>query len=174
MSELNPYSPPTSIVTNEEGESVLATRGERLGGWIVDIVLLAILSIPVTIFSGLIEKILQGEQSFKDILFSGATNVFLYFLVNGYLLARHGQTVGKRVVGTMIVSISDGKILPFWKFALMRYLPFKLIGLIPFLGVLINLVDILFIFREDKRCIHDHLAGTKVVQVTSNLSDPIT
>jgi uncharacterized RDD family membrane protein YckC len=35
-----------------------------------------------------------------------------------------------------------------------------LIGIIPFYG----LVDVLFIFREDKRCIHDLIAGTHVVQ----------
>jgi uncharacterized RDD family membrane protein YckC len=27
------------------------------------------------------------------------------------------------------------------------------------------LVDILFIFRKDERCLHDHLAGTHVVRV---------
>jgi uncharacterized RDD family membrane protein YckC len=35
-----------------------------------------------------------------------------------------------------------------------------LIGIIPLFG----LVDILFIFREDKRCIHDLIAGTRVIQ----------
>jgi len=35
-----------------------------------------------------------------------------------------------------------------------------LLGLIPLYG----LVDILFIFRSDRRCIHDMIAGTQIVE----------
>jgi hypothetical protein len=39
-----------------------------------------------------------------------------------------------------------------------------LIGAIPYIGPLFSLVNVLFIFREDYRCVHDHIAGTIVVQ----------
>ena len=42
---------------------------------------------------------------------------------------------------------------------LLRVVVNGLLGFIPLYGV----VDILFIFREDRRCIHDLIAGTVVV-----------
>ena len=43
---------------------------------------------------------------------------------------------------------------------LLRVIVNTVLSLIPFY----TLVDILLIFREDRRCIHDMIAGTKVVQ----------
>jgi uncharacterized RDD family membrane protein YckC len=39
------------------------------------------------------------------------------------------------------------------------------VALIPVIGGFLPLVDVLFIFRHDRRCIHDLLAGTNVVKV---------
>lgn len=43
---------------------------------------------------------------------------------------------------------------------LMRSVLNRILSFIPFYA----LVDILFIFREDRRCLHDRIAGTQVVQ----------
>jgi uncharacterized RDD family membrane protein YckC len=43
---------------------------------------------------------------------------------------------------------------------LMRVILNGILGFIPFY----SLVDVLFIFRDDRRCIHDLIAGTKVVE----------
>lgn len=40
-----------------------------------------------------------------------------------------------------------------------------LIGAIPCIGSIYALVDIVFIFREDRRCLHDLLASTVVVDI---------
>ncbi|MEA2700447.1 MAG: hypothetical protein QOI66_4718, partial [Myxococcales bacterium] len=40
-----------------------------------------------------------------------------------------------------------------------------IISAIPYLGGLYALVDALFIFRDDRRCIHDLIAGTRVIAV---------
>ena len=40
-----------------------------------------------------------------------------------------------------------------------------LAGRVPVVGILLRLVDILAIFRPDRRCIHDHLAKTKVIDL---------
>jgi hypothetical protein len=37
--------------------------------------------------------------------------------------------------------------------------------MIPFIGNFVNLADALFIFGEEHRCLHDHIAGTKVISV---------
>jgi len=55
-------------------------------------------------------------------------------------------------------SLLDGSKL------LLRYLPTSIVASIPIVGGLIVLVDILFIFGSEQRCIHDLIAGTKVVQ----------
>jgi uncharacterized RDD family membrane protein YckC len=48
---------------------------------------------------------------------------------------------------------------------LLRYLPISLAALIPVIGPYLSLVDVVFIFGSERRCIHDRLAGTKVVKV---------
>jgi hypothetical protein len=48
---------------------------------------------------------------------------------------------------------------------LQRYVSQWLMGMVPVIGILLRLADVLAIFREDKRCIHDHLAKTKVIDL---------
>jgi uncharacterized RDD family membrane protein YckC len=48
---------------------------------------------------------------------------------------------------------------------LKRSLPITLFSLIPVIGGLLGLANIGFIFRKDRRCLHDIIAGTKVVQL---------
>lgn len=43
-------------------------------------------------------------------------------------------------------------------------LPVYAIGSIPFLAALPSLIDVLFIFRKDRRCVHDLIAGTQVMR----------
>jgi uncharacterized RDD family membrane protein YckC len=86
-----------------------------------------------------------------------------YLIVNGYLLHSRGQTVGKWVLGIKIVSFKTNEILPLWKVFFVRYVPPAIVAMLPLVGIFLAIVNDLFIFRKDKRCIHDHLAGTKVI-----------
>ena len=45
----------------------------------------------------------------------------------------------------------------------LRYVLVMLVAVIPFIGGLLGVIDFLFIFRSDRRCVHDLIAGTKVV-----------
>jgi uncharacterized RDD family membrane protein YckC len=85
------------------------------------------------------------------------------FVCQCYLLAQRGQTIGKIVMGLRIVRFEDGTNPGFVKAVLLRTFLWALITAIPVVGPLIGLVGILFIFRDDQRCLHDHLAGTRVV-----------
>jgi uncharacterized RDD family membrane protein YckC len=80
-----------------------------------------------------------------------------------YLLAVRGQTIGKIVMGLRIVRFEDGGNPGFVKAVLLRTFLWALITAVPVVGTLIGVVGILFIFRDDQRCLHDHLAGTRVV-----------
>ena len=46
----------------------------------------------------------------------------------------------------------------------LRYMPWHLGSNLPFIGWLLGLVNILMIFRADRRCGHDLIAGTQVVK----------
>lgn len=86
----------------------------------------------------------------------------LFVALNGHLLNSYGQTIGKRIVGTKIVTL-DGHVPPLYKSLVQRYFAFEMVGFVPIIGAAIQIADKLAIFRNDRRCFHDHLAGTIVV-----------
>jgi len=66
------------------------------------------------------------------------------------LLTKDGQTLGKKALGIRIVKMNTGENGGFVPNVLLRLIANGPIGNKPFYG----LVDILFIFRSDRRCIH--------------------
>ena len=85
------------------------------------------------------------------------------------LLITEGQTIGKRLMKIRIVRLDTGKnggfltnvvIRGFFGFAMELV---KSLGL-AHLGSAIFLADTLFIFRKDRRCLHDFIATTRVVK----------
>lgn len=141
----------------------LASRKLRFIGAIVDSLCSAVVFVPLFVFSGLMQRTMEGQLSYRDTLFINLIGLGLFLLINGYLLATAGQTIGKRLVGTRIVNVSDERKPKFLTLVGARYATTWLIGLIPGVGNLYGLVDVLLIFREDRRCVHDLIAGTKVI-----------
>lgn len=162
MSEDNPYAAPQADVTVDEPLN-LASRGARLGGAIIDGLIAAAVIWPTMYFIGYFDRAMEGTATIEDELALNALGFVTFLIVNGYLLSTRGQTVGKLAAGTRIVSIEDNRVPPFFKVILLRYLPLWVVAYIPFIGPIIGLVNPLFIFREDRRCLHDHVAGTRVV-----------
>jgi uncharacterized RDD family membrane protein YckC len=76
-----------------------------------------------------------------------------------YLLTVRGQTIAKRLFGIRIVRKDNGENGGFVTNVLLRGLVNGLLNLLP----LYFLVDCGLIFREDRRCVHDMIAGTVVV-----------
>lgn len=162
----NPYAPPASDVSVNE-PALLASRWSRLGGALIDGVISMLFIFPTMFFTGMWEKSIAGEQTLTDNLLLAAIGCVAFVVVNGYLLATSGQTIGKRVVGTRIVSVNDEKILSLGKVIGLRYVPIWGASQVPLVGPFVGLVNVLFIFRADKRCIHDLIAGTKVINATA-------
>ena len=75
------------------------------------------------------------------------------------LLGRHGQTVGKRIFGIRIVDQETGVTSGAFTNVVLRYFVNWLLTLIPPYFA----IDHFFIFARNRRCLHDYLAGTKVV-----------
>lgn len=149
-------------MTNETSQ--LASRWKRLGGALLDGLIAMAISLPVMMVAGVFQQITQGEQmTIGQRVFFFFFGLAVFLLINGYLLAKHGQTVGKKLVGTRIVGHAAENLLSLRHVFGLRYVPISVITQIPIAGNLFALVDCLFIFRKDKRCIHDLIAGTKVV-----------
>ena len=166
MSDHNPYAPPQSVVRDPEPRSEtgdLASRKLRFIGAMVDSLASAVVVVPALVFSGLWQRALAGQVSFGDTLLIAFGGAAIFLMINGYLLATAGQTIGKRVVGTRIVNVSDERIPNFLTLVVARYGSTWLVSLIPGVGNLYGLVDPLLVFRNDRRCVHDLIAGTKVI-----------
>ena len=91
------------------------------------------------------------------LLILGVVGIGIYQM---YLLTTLGQTIGKKVLNIRIVKIDTGENGGFMTNVGMRLVLNGLLGFIP----LYALVDVLFIFRADRRCIHDMIAGTRVIE----------
>ena len=90
----------------------------------------------------------------------------MFFVLHGYLLFHYGQTIGKRVMGLAIVTLTDEKP-QFAALIINRYLPQWVLGFIPGLGPLLAIADVSYIFFNDQnRCVHDLIAKTKVIDLS--------
>lgn len=172
MNDPNPYQAPDAVLPpalpDASGE-VLAGRGERLGAALIDGVISLATFLPVAALTGYFGKVMEAARSgvqvsFLTTLGYGVLGMVIFLLVQGYPLAKTGQTWGKKLLWIRIADL-DGGQPPFWRLIALRYLPTQAISLVPIVGGIYALVDALFIFRQDKRCLHDLIAGTRVVNV---------
>ena len=168
MSDKNPYAPPSADVEVEtEMESELAGRWARLGGALVDGIILLVAVFSIMNPMGYWDRAMADALTFSDNVTMFVLYMVLYLAINGYTLSTRGQSVGKIVAGTRIVSYTDGRLLPLWKLFVKRYLSVSLLGAIPVIGIFLTLINILLIFGNEKRCGHDYIAGTRVIKANS-------
>jgi uncharacterized RDD family membrane protein YckC len=182
----NPYAPPNAEpgpTRKLPGSHALATRGQRLAGAIVDGLFALVLG-----FVPALALHMAGYDPFPSKLPSGSP---LHWMPSGtlsalvglvpasyqwWLITRSGQTLGKKVVKTRIVTMA-GDVVGFSRGVLLRNVPLHMIQFVNtlvyvyapsmhvvawVLGVLPT-IDPLFIFGPSRRCLHDYLAGTQVV-----------
>jgi uncharacterized RDD family membrane protein YckC len=154
---------------------VLASRAARFLGSLIDAVVVGIPTVIVVIVAFLLIwglDVNPEQITFTDQIALEAAGFIAYFLlfllVNGYPLLTRGQTIGKIAMKTRIVDL-DGNIPGFAKIVVLRYLVPSLLVQIPLVGNLFGLVDSLFIFGAECRCVHDYIAGTKVINVNATL-----
>ncbi len=142
-------------------DAPLGARGSRLAARIVDNVATAVGAIP-----GILIVCAGGTEEIVVLaLLVMIVGVFGVVFYNWYLTATEGRTIGKRALGLRIVKV-DGSPVDFVSGVIMRTWVLGFItGLanLFYLGPIVSLIDTLLIFAEDRRCLHDHIAGTKVV-----------
>jgi len=167
MSDLDPYTTPTtsnpvSEVDTSNGEVELATLNERFTGSVVDGLILVIPLLPFMFFLGFFNNP-EGMDFGKTALF-GIIGFGLHALINYRFLSQTGQTIGKKVAKTKIVDAVTGE-KPDIKSLLLKRQGFQqVLGIVPVISMILTLIDLCFIFRKDRRCIHDFVANTKVIK----------
>lgn len=169
MDEQNPYRSPDAVVA-EVSDNDLAERGTRLGAAIVDGLILIALLLPMMFLGGYFSTAMTAAQNGQQVGF-GTTLLwaligFIVFVAVQYVpLNANGQTWGKKFLGIKIVDLAGAKPT-IGSLLSKRYLPWHAGVNIPFIGPLLGLVNVLMIFRSDRRCGHDLIAGTKVVKAS--------
>lgn len=167
----NPYLPSAVL-----GASPLLTAqtGQRLAGAgarLVAVILNNLIAVASMIPGGILlvigssghegESINTLQGMGMGLMLLGVIALFIYQLM---LYLRTGQTIGKKLMQVKVVSFTDGTVPGFGGLIGLREIVVKLIGAIPLIGFVFQIVDACFIFRTDRRCVHDLMANTKVIE----------
>lgn len=163
----NPYAAPGARIADIRYDDTLekASRGARLAAVLLDGFIVAV---PVMLVAILLPMFAAGSGGKTSAIVAGVVGLvfglgFIAFVAfQLVLIYRHGQTLGKKLVGIRIVR-TDGSRAGLRRIFLLRALVPGIIGAIPLIGPLFSLVDPLFIFGEERRCVHDLIADTIVV-----------
>ena len=152
---------------------VPASRARRLGAACIDWALIGVPAIPLFWSSW---NLLDGtsrrpENPFIDLNplvdFIDKAAIFavlalLALAIVQCMLATRGSSVGKRILGLYVVTEPGrNSRLGFGRGVILRILIPNIVSSAT--GGLFFLIDQAFIFRDDRRCIHDHIAGTVVL-----------
>jgi uncharacterized RDD family membrane protein YckC len=170
-SPFSPYQAPATdeLITEQPDDgspqAFRATRAQRWWAAFVDGLFASAILGPLQYKFGMFANFPHVHaRSARENALWGAVGLAVFLLVHGYFLFTNSQTVGKRLLGIRIENFADYRRTPGWKILLVRYLPTALLAQIPVLGPFLSLLDIVFIFRKGRRCLHDHLAGTIVMR----------
>ena len=135
---------------------VLANRVSRLLAKIIDL--------PFTVASLLAASVLQSvspetEEFQLALILMGVFGM----IVQAALLSNDGQTIGKKVLGIRVVRADTERNGGFVTNVVLRA---GVNGLLSLTGIYF-VVDVAFIFFKNRLCLHDYIAGTKVVRASA-------
>jgi len=180
----NPYATTSTNAMNQDyyvvQENELASRITRLGAAMLDGILVWLVFGPILylnhyykLSSQLASQLAPQNVGLFEAIGMNVLGEVAFLAINGYTLATRGQTIGKLIGKIQIVDFNSSKLVPVWKLFVLRHLwkfPFGIITLlIPgsldtqiFWGI--TTIGILMIFGPARRCLHDYIAGTKVIK----------
>jgi uncharacterized RDD family membrane protein YckC len=167
MDEQNPYRGPDAAVAEFSSGDELAGRGARLGAAIIDGIILLVIIMPLMYMGGYMQAATAAAQAgqqvpFGTMLMWAVIGFVIFAVIQGFPLNATGQTWGKKALKIKIVDLAGNKP-PLGRLLGLRYLPIQIVSNVPMIGPVLALVDVLLIFRNDRRCGHDLIAGTRVV-----------
>jgi uncharacterized RDD family membrane protein YckC len=162
----NPYQAPslTSVATPTGSlkfvgrDPRLASRWKRFAGSILDSVFLVW---PFIAF-GIAEEV----PDLEDVLVGFGIIAFcVMIIIHAVLVSMRGQSLAKLLLGMQIVKEPYDELPGFVNGILLRAILPGFISQLPFVGPFFNLADALFIFGDERQCLHDKMAKTKVLDV---------
>jgi uncharacterized RDD family membrane protein YckC len=168
MDEQNPYRSPDAVVAEIADGGGLAERGTRLAAAIIDGIIMLVLLLPIMYLGGYwtaaMAAATAGEQVGLGTTMMWALIGFAVFAAVQFIpLNATGQTWGKKLLGIKIVDMAGAKP-PILRLLGLRYMPWHVGSNVPLIGPVLAIVNVLMIFRADRRCGHDLIAGTQVVK----------
>ena len=184
----NPYKAPKTDYTEAHSELhqyELATIWQRILAYVIDGLLLTFTFVVFMIIVGIGASIVGVYPLFEIWLDNDLTlftlNVFdpitwieifvingLFLLLNGVLLHRYGQTIGKMLLKIKMVDADTHALVPLRRIFVLRYLIWSIPELyMTGVSLIIWVVDILFGLRKNRRTLHDLTANTIVVKVSN-------
>jgi uncharacterized RDD family membrane protein YckC len=148
-----------------------ASPYKRLAAHIVDSLLITcvnLVGVVVFIFlaaTGIIDtdsfESSRGEPQIVPLLNALLVLVFptiVLMMFQWKMISVEGQTLGKMLLGIRIVR-GDGSSPGFLQGVVLRNWLRVLLSFVPFFAM----VDLAFIFSDSRRCLHDHMSGTQVI-----------
>lgn len=165
MSTPSPYAPPRGAVydiASTEGVE-LAGRGQRLLATVLDgftfFLMVCFPALMLLLATGALDDSVEIDSTaIGTAVLLGVIGSMAWVWITALLVARNGQTIGKRLLEIKVVR-GDGSPASLGRIFWLRNFVNGLLGLIP----LYALVDALFIFSVRRRCLHDLIADTIVV-----------
>jgi uncharacterized RDD family membrane protein YckC len=166
----NPYAPPQATVADVVDPRlghVAAERGTRLAAAILDgIIGGAMIYSPF--FIGAVIGGIAGGTNPAPFRMTGAMAAGLGVSAIGFIIwcwmtivfvRRNGQSIAKKALNIKVVR-TDGSPITLARIFFLRNLVNAALSIIPLYGF----IDLLFIFGEQRQCLHDKIADTIVVK----------
>lgn len=173
---LNPYSAPqldSSVLSMECPSQIPAGSFTRLIATLLDVVALLATSIVFGVGLGLFLQI--TPYNFDALLTSPFRflAVFVFWTLGVFLqlvsFKNTGQTIGKRIMKICVVHADTGARCGLARYFFMRMVAVTVVYLMLLrmgdAGLIIVVGGFFLIFRQDRRCLHDWIASTRVVKV---------
>jgi uncharacterized RDD family membrane protein YckC len=150
---------------------VLAPISRRVGGLVIDELIVLVPIVLVALASGLQPGTSIDDSTVFVMSIASAAASFVYYTV---MVAKFGRTVGKIAVGTRVVRADDGGAVD-WTASTLRALVPLAAGVVPSVGFGLTIGVYSFaIFSPLRQGLHDRAGGTLVVLRTPPSPTPPT
>lgn len=172
----NPFATPNAYggyatAPSSSSNVELAGRGTRFLAALVDNLIITGITFVLGFGLGIGLALLMGPDFVDSVggtiviqVIGAVLGIGSYLLINGYFLMSAGQTLGKKLLSIRVVRDGDTEVPDLTTTYFKRIFITQLLSLIPILGGLYALVDALMIFSADQKCLHDQIAGTRVIK----------
>lgn len=164
----NPYAPPLAVVEDVVDPFAgiqLADRGTRLGAALLDGLIFGLMVyLPFVLSFTFGMSASAGGPRFNASwgwigLIVGGIGFIVWMFFTVKFLGENGQSIGKKACKIKMLR-TDGSEVSISRVIIGRNVINTILGIIPLYGI----IDVLFIFGNARRCVHDYIADTIVIK----------